>query len=280
MAGGTGNVVRRVSLAVVVLAALTAAIPASAPGATTIGQVFSPDAGGTPNLTDLQSTSPGGQYAAPSAGVITSWSFQAGLNAAELPDQLRLKVGRPAGFNLFTIVGHSDPVAPVLKRLDTYPTQIPVLAGDLIGVWFFNDLGNAVVARTISGYSIHYATGDVPPGSTPTTFTPFPTTQLDVSATLETTPCGGRAPTIAGTAGNDTLIGTSGPDVIIGLGGQDTLKGVGGKDRICGGEGKDTLRGGKGNDRLLGQAGADTLGGGGGNDSCAGGKGDDTLSSC
>jgi Ca2+-binding RTX toxin-like protein len=165
-----------------------------------------------------------------------------------------------------------------LNALNTYPTQIPVQGGDVIGIWFFNN-GNALAGRAAAGYALHYATGDIPPGST-AVFTPFAATQLDVSATVETTPCGGDAPTMAGTAGNDTLIGTSGPDVIVGLGGQDTLKGTGGKDRICGGDGKDTLSGGKGNDKLLGQKGADTLGGGGGNDSCKGGKGDDTLKSC
>lgn len=278
MGGVTGKFGRRLSLALVAGAALTAAIPASTSAATTIGQTFDPRTGGTPGLTNLQSASPGGQYAAPAAGVITSWSYQSGIDPTEIPDQIRLKVARPAGFDLFTIVGQSDPAVPVVSALNTYPTHIPVQAGDVIGFWFSNDR-NVGSGRAAPGYALHYAPGDIPPGST-TAFTPFDATQLDLSATVETTPCGGQPPTIPGTAGNDTLIGTDGPDVIVGLGGQDTLKGAAGKDRICGGDGKDTLRGGKGKDKLLGQNGADTLGGGGGNDSCRGGKGDDALKSC
>ena len=51
--------------------------------------------------------------------------------------------------------------------------------------------------------------------------------------------CGGRAPTILGTAGNDVIDGTNGPDVIVALGGADTVRGLGGNDRICGNGGDD-----------------------------------------
>ncbi|HST24785.1 MAG TPA: calcium-binding protein [Gaiellaceae bacterium] len=89
--------------------------------------------------------------------------------------------------------------------------------------------------------------------------------------------CAGKAATIVGTPGPDTLKGTPGPDVIAGLGGNDTITGLGGNDTICGGAGNDTLAGGGGNDVLAGDAGNDTLTGGPGADTLTGGPGNDTL---
>ena len=68
------------------------AIPASATAATQIGQTFNATGGGPgPGFTLLQSTSPLGQYAAPFAGVITSWSYQAAASSAP---QLEFKAAR------------------------------------------------------------------------------------------------------------------------------------------------------------------------------------------
>jgi Ca2+-binding RTX toxin-like protein len=102
--------------------------------------------------------------------------------------------------------------------------------------------------------------------------------------------CGGRTPTIVGTAGPDKLVGTAGDDVIWGLGGNDKLIGQGGNDVLCGGGGNDELNGNSGNDRLLGGSGNDVLRGDIGNDSldggpgtadaCHGDKGTDTALNC
>jgi hypothetical protein len=89
------------------------------------------------------------------------------------------------------------------------------------------------------------------------------------SLDIESAPgCAGAVSTVAGTAGNDTLVGTAGPDVFVGLTGADTIKGLGGNDLICAGGGPDTLIGGAGKDRLIGQ---------GGKDKCLGGKGKDSA---
>ena len=94
---------------------------ASAAASVQIGATFTPDLGcGSPNAT-LQAVSPSGQYAAPSAGVLTSWSFQAGSS----PPQLKLKVGRLAGGNNFTIVGDSPRQTMTPNALNTFPTPSP-----------------------------------------------------------------------------------------------------------------------------------------------------------
>jgi uncharacterized repeat protein (TIGR01451 family) len=115
------------------------------------------------------------------------------------------------------------------------------------------------------------------------------------------------APTIAGTAGDDTITGTSradaivtftgndvvfagggkdvvctdgGFDVVFGADGGDTIIGGGAADRLVGGKGGDVLRGKNGRDRLKGKSGDDVLNGGKKRDRCKGGSGADTLIRC
>jgi Ca2+-binding RTX toxin-like protein len=250
----------------------------------TIGQTFTPTTVCFTNQTLLQTTSPGAQYEAPFAGVITSWSYQAAASVADLP-QLKFKVARRAGGNDFTIIGESRVMTPVAGTLNTYPAQIPVQAGDLIGFYVNVGPGNRLCARAPApGYRIHILFADPAPGAGATFGLEPQAAQLDVSANLErttaSTPCKGKAPTVTGTAGADTLTGTPGADVMVGLNGTDLITGLGGKDVICGGPGNDTLKGGKGTDTLLGQKGRDKLKGGGGKDFCKGGKGNDSASAC
>ena len=89
--------------------------------------------------------------------------------------------------------------------------------------------------------------------------------------------CAGRAATIFGTAGDDTLNGTSGADVIAGLGGKDTIVAAGGNDIICGNAGLDHISGGTGNDRASGGTGNDQVSGNSGKDRLTGGSGNDRL---
>ncbi len=110
--------------------------------------------------------------------------------------------------------------------------------------------------------------GNIDPTSATATFT--------VSTTTAAT-CDGKAATIVGTPGDDSLVGTSGADVIVGLGGDDTISGGGENDTICGNAGNDQIQGGGGKDTVDGGDGDDTLAGAGGDDNLAGDGGDDTL---
>ena len=92
--------------------------------------------------------------------------------------------------------------------------------------------------------------------------------------------CAGKAATIIGTVGNDTLNGTGGRDVVLGLAGNDKIRTGGGRDTVCGGDDNDAVKGVGGNDRLLGQRGNDRLNGGSGRDVCKGGPGRDRISNC
>ena len=290
---------RRFSFASVVAATALIAWPSNAGAATQIGETFVPTLDCQSDRTRLQTGSPGSQYAAPSDGVITSWSHQAHLD--NVPDQLRFKVGRAAGGDDFTIVGQSAAITPQLNAFNNNPTQIPVLAGDVIG---FSHLTHGACQRgPVSGYSYFLKNGDMQPGTTEPPTEQVRGYQLDVSAALEPdcdqdglgdesqdadttacrTPagiaartCKGQQATIIGTPGHDVRSGTPGKDVMVGQGGNDNLFGLGGDDVICGGAGKDKVVGGPGKDALLGQAGKDKLKGGGGRDLCKGGKGNDS----
>ena len=278
--------------AIAAVAMMLAAAPASI-AAVQIGQTFTPDPSFCGDDTAVQSTSPNAQYAAPSSGVITSWSFQA--PATNLP-QPKFKVARSAGGSSFTIVGESAVMFTLTPdALNTFPVRISVRTGDLIGLYLYS--GGYCRREFASGYQLHSIGGDQAPGTTfPGAAAPQ---QLDVSAKLEpdcdldglgdesedkdlsTCPhCEGALATIVGTPASDVLGGTPGADVIVGLSGKDTLAGGGGRDLICGGAGGDTEKGGAGNDSLLGQQGADLLRGANGRDTCKGGKGRDSASKC
>jgi hypothetical protein len=151
--------------------------PPSAGAATQIGETFTPNLTDA-NVTEIQSGSPGNRYAAPFPGVITSWSFQA---SASPPPQLKFKVGRHVAGNDFKIVGEEGPHAPSAGLLNTYPAQIAVQAGDLIGL-HFNGTGHGT--GSASGYAFHYAASDPPPGTT-ATFDLVTGFRIDVSAILE-----------------------------------------------------------------------------------------------
>lgn len=275
MPGGASRLVRAVSL--VLAAAALLGVPSAANAATTIGQALTPTALCNPNQALLQTTSPGSQYQVPAPGVITSWSFQA--PATQVP-QLKLKIGRRAGGDNFAIVGESVLMTPAAGVLNTYPVQVPVQAGDLLGFYVAPAAGTRFCARLVPGYTLHKLFADPPPGTAPTFAVEPQAAQIGIAATVETTPCMGKPPTMAGTAGPDQLTGTAGPDVIVGLGGKDTISGLADNDVICGGPGKDKLKGGAGQDNLLGQGGNDKLKGGGGSDVCKGAKGNDAASGC
>jgi hypothetical protein len=235
--------------------------PMTAGATTTIGETFRPtEICGGP-ATYLQEPL-GGKYAAPSAGVITSWSIQLD-NPAQM--RLRFKVGREiaeiTGGFIFTIVGDGPLVTPVPAILNTFPVQIPVQRNDVIGLYVaISNAKNCGFAGLSGSRLLAGPSADPAPGSQAPY---FPTSRnLDLSATLETTPCQGKPPTDAGTTGADKLTGTAEADVMVGLGGKDTITGSSGNDVICGGAGKDALKGG------------------GGKDVCIGGKGKDTASKC
>lgn len=163
--------------------ALTAA-PPQAGAATQIGETFPPTGPGggcSGGFTRLQGVSPNNQYAAPFNGVIVSWSYE----APSAPPRLRLKVARPAGGTVYTVIGQSALQTPLASQLNTYGgLRIPVQAGDLIGV-YLADTGFCG-AGDQAGYTEHIRNDDSQPGFMGSFDLDLPnSTQLDISALLE-----------------------------------------------------------------------------------------------
>lgn len=167
-------------IAGLLVAVAVMAAPQAATAATTIGQTFTPTQDCSTPTTYLQSGSLSPSYAAPSAGVITSWSYQA---PAVSPPQMRFKVGRPAGGANYTIIGQ-DPTmrSPEAGLLKTYAVQIPVLKGDILGV-YMGTTGKC--AREIAGWGGGFTNVAEPTPGTTTAFTLFTGSQFDLSASLE-----------------------------------------------------------------------------------------------
>ncbi|HEX2127753.1 MAG TPA: hypothetical protein VHF58_00895 [Solirubrobacterales bacterium] len=163
-----------------------AGIAGQASAATTLGQTFVPEAGlaglCAGDYTFLQTTSAAIPYAAPSSGVITEWSFHAN---ATPPSSLRFKVARREAVNEYRITGQSELKTPVANTLNTYPAQISVSAGDVIG--FYLGAGGAGCSMIEPGYQFHYLMAVDPPPGDLYIFTPQsePEVRLDLSARLE-----------------------------------------------------------------------------------------------
>jgi Ca2+-binding RTX toxin-like protein len=90
--------------------------------------------------------------------------------------------------------------------------------------------------------------------------------------------CAGKAATIVGTGGPDSIKAPrGGVQVIVAGGGSDRIQARPGRDLICGGSGNDIIEGGPTKDLLIGGPGRDTLDGGGGSDGIKGGAGADLV---
>src|SRR5262245_33261111 len=93
----------------------------TASAATTLGTTPTPNALCTAGLGFAQLSGPSGATpAAPTNGVITSWSF---TGATPIP-VLRLKVWRPVAGGQYTAIAKSDQETPAVGA-NTFPTRIP-----------------------------------------------------------------------------------------------------------------------------------------------------------
>jgi hypothetical protein len=133
-------------------------------GTSTIGQDF--EAGNVlcSNQADLQTAvSSGNSYTIGAAGVITSWSFHNGIDA--LPG-LKLEVARPQSGGGYVFAGESAAGTQNLHALNTYPANIPVQPGDIIGIFVGPPFGHCGTFTSNSGDTFDQFSGN-PPLQTP-----------------------------------------------------------------------------------------------------------------
>ena len=132
--------------------------------------------------------SPGNTYTAPSSGVISRWSFQAG---SSVPESVKLKVGRAApGTNLsaptvdLSVTGESASEVLVTNSLNSYSTRVSVQQGDFLGIYLGGIDYVPCGDQSSTGFVDHYNVSDVLAG-TNATFTRETEGQVEVAAVLE-----------------------------------------------------------------------------------------------
>jgi Ca2+-binding RTX toxin-like protein len=269
------------ALATATLASLALAAPAQAD--TTIGQT-----GGEPGGCQGPFVYADTTYVVPAGGgQITDFSFES--NSASpgggFPgndgQQLDFLVLRPAGGSNYTVVGKTGLVTLRGTGLETFPVNIRVQGGDILGLWIPGLLAYCVRdAASDNAITSLFGPPDPNVGDTVSLPVPAPGNDLNESANLVPPRCQGQDATIVGTGRGDKLRGTKGDDVIAAKGGGDTVTGLRGDDLVCGGSGNDKLRGQGGDDTLNGGDGNDVHRGGGGTDVCRGGGGSDRKRQC
>jgi hypothetical protein len=177
----------RILLAVALAALGVLAFSSSAAAQIVVGQV----APGVPTESTCEFETPydefqtaitsGASYAAPSAGVITSWSINEGPGAGPLG----LKVFRPLGGGAYLVVGHDGPRPLTPNALNTFPVSIPVQAGDIVGMAVPAGAPSTCAFYTgQAGDTIGYTQGSAADGQTLTQENGFNESRLNIAATL------------------------------------------------------------------------------------------------
>ena len=185
--GGVHMLQRMLIASALAVAGLGLAAPVGASAATTLGETFPPAADlscGGPNYEVVQTQRASGtSYAAPSPGVLTSWSFEASSIG---PTTLTLRVFHPTGTpQQFVPIVEGGPQQTIgtSSGLHTFTTQIPVETGDLIGIHSTN--GPCATNTLASGdvYDAHLGTPN--PFGTPAIYSEGSGLIFDISAKLE-----------------------------------------------------------------------------------------------
>jgi hypothetical protein len=127
------------------------------------------------------SVAAGNSYAAPTAGVITSWSTQVGANPGQT---LGMKVYRATGPGTFLVVGQDGPRA-LASGLNTFPVNVPVQAGDILGIFLPSSVhSDCLFESGLAGDVISWQEGNAPVGSSFAIQETYSGNRLNISATL------------------------------------------------------------------------------------------------
>jgi IPT/TIG domain-containing protein/PASTA domain-containing protein len=164
------NRVPRLSILIAVILACLA-VSASAQAQVTIGQLAptNPLANchHSSEYDEVQvKVSSGASYVVPApGGVLTSWSTNAAAGAGQT---MGLKIFRPAALGTFTILAHDGPRPLAPSVLNTFAVDIPVQAGDVIGIHnpvteVINDACSFETAN--AGDELFYEGGDLADGA-------------------------------------------------------------------------------------------------------------------
>jgi IPT/TIG domain/PASTA domain len=150
----------RIAILAMALATAWALVAAVAAGATTVtvGSVLPPTFTSTPFggvRTQFNTTLPetGANLASPVNGAIVRWKVQGAVGGP-----FTLRVLHPNGSGAYTASGSSQPAKPTGTGIETFSTQLPIRAGDLIAIDSSNATDEIGVATASgAGYGIFSA---------------------------------------------------------------------------------------------------------------------------
>ena len=126
----------------------------------------------------------GNSYEVPGNGRITSWSNNAATGIAG--QLLKLKVFRKiADPNIFRVVGHDGPQALSAGILNTFPVDIPVQRGDVVGLGVPGSSDTSCVISPFGGSAgLYVFDGDLPDGQATSFGGPAGSDRLNLTATF------------------------------------------------------------------------------------------------
>jgi hypothetical protein len=168
------------------LAIATSVVGLTAPpaAAVTIGQsVDGSNSGCDPALDWVQaSVASGNNYTAPGVGTVTSWAMNASEVAGQqLTMKMWRKVGEPATYHA---VGHAGPQTLTLGGTNTFPANIPVKPGDILGFHTLTDETRCALNGAPGATVLASATDLADGASNPFTLT-APNALLNITANFE-----------------------------------------------------------------------------------------------
>jgi hypothetical protein len=171
------------------VAAVTLAAGASPAGAITIGQTGVSNAHCDKGDWAQPPVSDGTPYAVPSTGGIVNWTLTSWSHYAN-PDsgqQLKVKVYRQVGGLDYTVVGQDGPRNLTGGALNTFPANIAVKPGDVLGMTTFTPFGVGCGLPPATE-TFYFSDSTDQPNGAPVTFAAFsPSGRLNVSAVVQPT---------------------------------------------------------------------------------------------
>jgi hypothetical protein len=174
--------IRRVGLISLVVGASMFGLVASAQGATVVGQTGTPDECADPDFGQVQiTTAAPPTYTIPFDGTVTS--FSAGTLSSGA--QTKLLILQPVTGDTYQVVAKTDFATFTASGVQTFSTQIPVRAGQVIGQY-----GQVCALPTMSPSDNFAFFEDAEPATGANQSFPNPSigsSRIDLSATVEPT---------------------------------------------------------------------------------------------
>src|ERR1051326_5953274 len=170
------------------LAAAVLAGSAAGDSSFTVGQTPTPNNGFTQDLFIFQTgVSGGAAYTVPpGTWRMTSWTVNVGADFGGTGPMAAV-LGRPDGADRYAIDAVTPVETPTLNMLNTFPSDLTVHGGDVLGVWNGSRFFENALVTGVEGDTVAF---DLAVGATPAVGVSFPTTAdtgilIPVSVTLE-----------------------------------------------------------------------------------------------